>query len=263
MQARARAGSDRRLTQRLARAFISIAVLIVATLLVTGACFASFLGHFEPACNTLISGRDAVDEAHSGMLDEETGLRGYLDSGDQTFLATYYAGQAEIAAGDGASITLATRPDLVADVITLRVEQQRWLSEWATPALAIERAVTGAAQRESFLLSGKALFDRYRAASDALTAQVNSDVAGEQNAEHNVVLIALAVSVGMLVFTIVVARRQHRALRASIVMPINDLLSTMRSVSSGDLSARPTGVGPRELREVADELGRMTLTLAV
>ena len=196
------------------------------------------------------------------MLDEETGLRGYLDSGDQTFLAPYYAGQAEIAAGDSASISLATRPDLVAEVITLRVEQQRWLSEWATPALAIERAVTGAAQRESFLLSGKALFDGYRAASDALTAQVNSDVAGEQNAEHDVVLIALAVSVGMLVFTVVVARRQHRALRASIVMPINDLLSTMRRVSSGDLSARPAGVGPLELREVADELGRMTLTLA-
>jgi diguanylate cyclase (GGDEF)-like protein len=262
MQARARAGSDRRLTQRLARAFIAIAVLIVATLLVTGACFAAFLGHFEPAVNTLISGRDAVDEAHNGMLDEETGLRGYLDSGDQTFLATYYAGQAEIAAGDSASITLATRPDLVAEVITLRVEQQRWLSEWATPALAIERAVTGAAERESFLLNGKALFDRYRAASDALTAQVNSDVASEQNAEHNVVLIALAVSIGMLAFTVLVARRQHRALRASIVMPINDLLSTMRSVSSGDLSARPAGVGPRELREVADELGRMTLTLA-
>lgn len=262
MQARARPGSDRRLTQRLARAFIAIAVLIIATLLVTGACFAAFLGHFEPAVNTLISGRDAVDEVHNGMLDEETALRGYLDSGDQTFLATYYAGQAEIAAGDFASISLATRPDLVAEVITLRVEQQRWLSEWATPALDIERAVTGAAERESFLLSGKALFDRYRAANDALTAQVNSDVAGEQNAEHNVVLIALAVSLGMLVFTIVVARRQHRALRASIVTPINDLLSTMRSVSAGDLSARPVGVGPLELREVADELGRMTLTLA-
>ena len=87
-------------------------------------------------------------------------------------------------------------------------------------------------------------------------------MAGEQNAEHNVVLVALAVSVGMLVFTVLVARRQHRALRASIVMPINDLLSTMRKVSSGDLSARPAGVGPPELREVADELGRMTLTLA-
>ncbi len=262
MQARARAGSDRRLTQRLARAFIAIAVLIIATLLATGACFAAILGHFEPAVNALISGSDAVDEVHNGMLDEETGLRGYLDSGDQTFLAPYYAGQAEIAAGDAESISLATRPDLVAEVITLRVEQQRWLSEWATPALAIERAVTGAAQRESFLLSGNALFNGYREADNALTAQVNSDVAGEQKAEHDVVLIALAVSVGMLVFTVVVARRQHRALRASIVMPINDLLLTMRRVSSGDLSARPAGVGPLELREVADELGRMTLTLA-
>jgi len=188
----------------------------------------------------------------------ETGLRGYLDGGDQSFLAPYYAGQTEILAGDNASISLATRTDLVDEIITMRVDQQRWLSEWATPALAIERAVTGATQRESFLLSGKVLFDRYRAATDDLTALVSSDIAGEQTAEHNVVLVALAVSLGMLVFTIVVARRQHRALRASIVMPINDLLSTMQRVSSGDLSARPAGVGPPELREVADELGRMT-----
>ncbi len=261
MQAKARAGSDRSLTQRLGRAFIAVAVLIIATLLVTGACFAAFLGHFEPSVNTLISGRDGVNKVQNGMLDEESGLRGYLDGGDQAFLAPYYAGQTEILEGDTASISLATRTDLVDEIITMRVDQQRWLSEWATPALDIERAVTGLAQRDSFLLSGKVLFDRYQAASDNLTAQVNADIAGEQTAEHNVVLVALAVSFGMLVFTIVVARRQHRALRASIVTPINDLLTTMQKVSSGDLSARPAGVGPPELREVADELGRMTLTL--
>ena len=190
------------------------------------------------------------------MLIEETGLRGYLDSGDRTFLAPYYAGQAEIAAGDLArSEQPATRPDLRRRG---HHTARRPAALAGRRALGHERAVTGAAQRESFLLSGKALFDHYRAASDALNVQVDADVAGEQNAEHNVVLIALAVSLAMLVFTIVVARRQHRALRASIVMPINDLLSTMRRVSSGDLSARPAGVGPLELREVADELGRMT-----
>jgi len=70
MQAKARAGSDRSLTQRLGRAFIAVAVLIIATLLVTAACFAAFLGYFEPSVNTLISGRDGVNEVQNGMLDE-------------------------------------------------------------------------------------------------------------------------------------------------------------------------------------------------
>jgi diguanylate cyclase (GGDEF)-like protein len=262
MQAKARVASDRSLTQRLARAFAAVSVLIVATLAVTGGCFAVVLEHFEPSVNALIAGRGAIDDVQNGMLDEETGLRGYLDSGNQVFLSSYYGGQQEILDGDSASIKVATRPDLVGPTIAVRVAQQRWFSEWATPALAIERAVTSESARQSFLLSGKALFDAYRTASAALSTQVDIDIADEQTAEHAVVLVALAVAGGMLVLTILVARRQHRGLRAAVVTPVNDLLTTMRKVGAGDLTAQPAGVGPPELREVAAELGQMTMTLA-
>lgn len=262
MQARTRVAPNRSLTERLARAFAAVSVLIVATLAVTGGCFAVVLQHFEPSVNALIAGRGAIDEVQNGMLDEESGLRGYLDSGDQVFLASYYGGQQEILSGDSATIKLATRPDLVGPVLAMRVAQQRWFSEWATPALAIERAVTGPSARQSFLLSGKALFDAYRTASAALSTQVDVDVGAEQTAEHAVVLMALAAAGGMLVLTILVARRQHRGLRAAVVTPVDDLLTTMRKVAAGDLTAQPAGVGPPELREVAVELGQMTTTLA-
>ncbi|MGA8666058.1 MAG: diguanylate cyclase, partial [Candidatus Dormiibacterota bacterium] len=178
------------------------------------------------------------------------------------FLASYYGGEQEILSGDSATIKLATRPDLVGPVLAMRVAQQRWFSEWATPALAIERAVTSPSARQSFLLSGKALFDAYRTASAALSTQVDVDVGAEQTAEHAVVLMALAAAGGMLVLTILVARRQHRGLRAAVVTPVDDLLTTMRKVAAGDLTAQPAGVGPPELREVAVELGQMTTTLA-
>jgi len=140
MQVRSQVASDRSLTQRLARAFIAVSVLIIATLVVTGACFAAVLGHFEPNINTLIAGRASMDSVQNGMLDEETGLRGYLSSGDQVFLTSYYQGRDEIARGNSSSINLATRPDLIGAILAMRVAQQRWFSEWATPALAIERA---------------------------------------------------------------------------------------------------------------------------
>jgi diguanylate cyclase (GGDEF)-like protein len=262
MQARSRAASDRSITQRLARAFVAVSVLIVATLAVMGVSFAAVLGHFEPSVNALLAGRDAIDSVQNGMLDEETGLRGYLDSGDQVFLSAYYAGKDEILRGDTASLNLAARPDLVESIITMRVAQQRWFSEWVTPALAIERAVTDPTAQRSFLLSGKALFDAYLTTSNEVNTQVDTDIAAEQTTEHDVVLIGLAVGGGMLMLTIVVARRQHRTLRAAVVTPINDLLSTMRKVSAGDLTAQPAGIGPPELREVAAELGQMTTSLA-
>jgi diguanylate cyclase (GGDEF)-like protein len=196
------------------------------------------------------------------MLDEETGLRGYLNTGDQVFLGPYYAGRQEIATGDSGSLSLATDPDLVGLVLATRIAQQRWLSEWATPALAIERAVTSPSAQRSFLLSGKALFDTYRNANDLVNAKVDADVAAVQTDEHNVILIAGGIAGVMLLLNVVVARRQHRALRIAVVTPINDLLATMRKVGAGDLTAQPAGVGPPELREVASELGQMTMTLA-
>jgi diguanylate cyclase (GGDEF)-like protein len=254
--------SDRSLTQRLTRAFVVVAVLIGTTLAVTGACFATVLGHYEPSINELLAGRDAIDGANDGMLDEETGLRGYLDSGNQIYLAAYYIGRQEIASGDMDSLGLSTRPDLVGLILNMRIAQQRWTSEWAQPALATERAVTSATAQQSFLLSGKALFDAYRATNDLVNTQVDADVGADQGSEHTVVVVALALVGAMLALTIIVAVRQHRALRAAVVTPIGDLLSTMQKVGAGDLTARPMGVGPPELREVASELGRMTTTLA-
>jgi diguanylate cyclase (GGDEF)-like protein len=262
MTARFWGASDPSLAERLSRAFVAVAVLIAATLAVTAMCFAAVLGHFEPAIHDLLAGRDALGQTESGMLDEETGLRGYLPTGAQVFLTAYYTGQHEIQAGNSASLALATRSDLVGLILDQRVAQQRWLSEWATPALTFERAVNGGAAQEAFLLRGKALFDEYRTANIAVNARLDADVSAEQSAEHDLVLVALGIVGVMLVATILVARRQHRAMRASVVEPISDLLTTMRTVASGDLSARPAGVGPPELREVGIELGRMTETLA-
>jgi diguanylate cyclase (GGDEF)-like protein len=262
MKVRSRIASDPSLSERFGRAFGAVALLIAATLVLTGVCFAAVLGYYEPSISTLLAGGDAVDGAHDGMLDEETGLRGYLDSGDQIFLGPYYLGRSEIAQGNAASVDLATISGLTGPMIDLRVAQQRWISEWATPALASGKAESGATQVEAFLLQGKALFDAYRATDNAVNTIVDADIGGEQEAEHDLVLVMLGLVAMALAITTVVARRQSRRLRAAVVEPIDDLVMTMRRVGSGDLTARPTSSGPPELREVAAELTRMTDTLA-
>lgn len=262
MKVRASPSPDPSLSQRLGRAFRAVALLIGATLLITGTCFAAVLGHFEPSISQLLAGRDAVDGANDGMLDEETGLRGYLDSGNQIFLTPYYLGRTEIARGDEESLDLATIPELTGPIIAMRVAQQRWISEWAMPALASGKAESGAAQVDAFLLQGKALFDMYRTANDLVNTDVDEDVTVQQEVEHDLVVVALGLVAISLVITTVVARRQHRSLRAAVVAPIDDLVMTMRRVGSGDLTARPTSSGPPELREVAAELARMTDTVA-
>jgi diguanylate cyclase (GGDEF)-like protein len=262
MKVRATPASDPSLSERLGHAFRAVALLIGAMLVLTGVCFAAVLGYYEPSISTLLAGRDAVDGAHDGMLDEETGLRGYLDSGNQIFLAPYYQGRSAIAQGDAASLDLAAIPALTGPIIDMRIAEQRWISEWATPALDSGKAESGADQVDAFLLQGNALFLTYRIANDVVNADVDADIADAQEAEHALVIVVLGLVTMALAVTTVVARRQHRRLRAAVVEPIDDLVMTMRRVGSGDLTARPTSSGPPELREVAAELTRMTDTLA-
>jgi diguanylate cyclase (GGDEF)-like protein len=262
MTVRAAPASELSLSARFTRAFRAVAILIAATLLLTGVCFAAVLGRFQPYVSTLLAGRDAIDGANDGMLDEETGLRGYLDSGNQIFLTPYYLGRSEIAKGNAEAIDIAAIPELTAPFIAMRIAQQRWISEWATPSLSSGKAESGTAGVDAFLLQGKALFDTYRTTDGVLNADVDQTIAVQQDLEHDLVIVALGLVAISLVITTVVARRQHRSLRAAVVEPIDDLVMTMRRVGSGDLTARPASTGPPELREVAAELARMTDTLA-
>jgi diguanylate cyclase (GGDEF)-like protein len=196
------------------------------------------------------------------MLDEETGLRGFIITGDPLFLAPYYQGETELLDGDTEALTLATHSDLVTAIVNMRVAEEAWISSWAVPALTFPEAHSNVATVESFLLGGKNLFDAYRVTNSAVSKAVTADIAAEQAEEHDIVLLALALALAMLAAAVVVARRNHRALRMALVEPIAELLATMRQVAGGDLSARAHGVGPPELRDVAVELGRMTDALA-
>jgi diguanylate cyclase (GGDEF)-like protein len=220
------------------------------------------LGHYEPEIHALLAGGNAINQAHDGMLDEETGLRGFIVTDDPVFLAPYYQGKDELLDGDSAALVLATHSGLVGEIVSMRVAEEDWISSWAIPALTFPNSHNTVATVESFLLSGKNLFDAYRATNSAVSTAVNADIAGEQAQEHQIVLIALALVAATLALAVAVARRNHRALRKALVEPLSDLLTTMRQVAAGDLTARPSGIGPPELRAVAVELGRMTDALA-
>ena len=74
----------------------------------TGVCYGAVLAHFEPSINALLAGKNGVDEAFRGMLDEETGLRGFIDTGNALFLTPYHEGAQEILQGNVASGSLST-----------------------------------------------------------------------------------------------------------------------------------------------------------
>ena len=249
--------TDRSLATRLSQMFVVVTIVISFMLAMAAIAFVVILGHFEPTINGLVKGSDAVGLIHSGMLDEETGLRGYLDSGDLSYLAPYTSGAKEIAAGDAGSIALVSRADLAIPMLDMRVAERVWLDEWAKPALTTPPSGANAAQRADLMLSGKELFDTFRAAYTAVDDRIAAAVASEQKAEHAFTVAFLGLAGVVLIAMMLAARRQRRRLSAALIDPIDDLLSTMRRVSQGEFDARPAIAGPPELRELSVSLGNM------
>lgn len=249
---------ERSLAQRLSHAFLLVASLIIVTLALACGSLGLVLGHYQPSIDALLAGQAGVNQIRQGMVDEETGLRGYIDSGETPFLQPYTAGQQEIAAGEAASLPMATHADLAGPLLDMRLAERRWVDEWSTPALNVVGSALTVAQRSQFLLTGKTLFDAYRVAQATVDAQVSADIAAAQASERAVVATGLGLAAVALLATSIISRRQHRALSTALVAPVADLLVTMRRVRDGDLAARPAGIGPPELREVASDLGRMT-----
>ena len=227
----------------------------------TGVCYGAVLAHFEPSINALLAGKNGVDEAFRGMLDEETGLRGFIDTGNALFLTPYHEGAQEILQGNVASGSLSTDQALIRPLVDMRAAEQQWLTRWAIPALTFDEGASSEDVLDSFLFNGKTLLDQYRAADGVVNVRVAEEIAAEQTAEGDLVVVALGLVLATIAVTAVVTRRQHRALRTAVIAPITDLLSTMRKVGTGDLAARPAALGPPELRHVAVELSQMTARL--
>nr|WP_281386008.1 response regulator [Nocardioides luti] len=209
----------------------------------------------------------AVRLAHLAMLDQETGLRAYLITGDETFLQPYREGRQAVeqnlavvreeSAGVSSVLTLVDR------------EQERidaWDEQWVTRALRDGDAIAAMPAgpgKEQFIADGKALFDAYRTSHDELETAADARRADLEQRQSDVFVIALIVELCLLIGTILVVRRQRRRLRDSIVEPVESLLGTIGLIRDGDLGARSHGKGPQEIRDIGTGLDEMADALVL
>jgi CHASE3 domain sensor protein len=104
-------------------------------------------------------------DIHEAMLDQETGLRGWLATGDGAFLEPYEEGRENATeAVSGLLHDVRNSSDVTDRVLATLLARQQWQT-WATEAAG--RRFTYAQRADGtltrFLLEGKALFDTYRA----------------------------------------------------------------------------------------------------
>jgi diguanylate cyclase (GGDEF)-like protein len=234
--------------------------LLVATgclIVLSGAILVYVLGFLQPEQQRYGSGSRALQLAHEAMLDQETGLRGYLLVNDTRFLQPYRQGVAALASENAALTRYFGSDSSVASLLLdMRVAQQAWLSEWAL-AVAAGRAPAGRSALDAFLFRGKALFDAYRVKELALSDRVEANRESIFNRQGIAFAIGLGGVVALALVLVVAMVRQRGALSRGVVAPVAAIVAATEVIADGDLDLVLTPSGASEFRRIGESINVM------
>jgi len=245
----------------LQRVFRATGVLLAVVVVLNAALFAYLLGWLGPELESTIDNGRLVREMHEAMLDQETGLRGYLLTGEAKVLEPYTEGRVALDHATAAAERELAAGELSGDFLAMRLAQQRWMEQWADAAAAGPRFETDP-ERAAFIADGKELFDAYRTTEEHLIDRLVTKRARLLDRQR---LVLGATAMAALVTGVVlfgIARRERRQLQHLLVEPIQDLGATMARLQAGDLGARPSAHGAAELDALAQSLDAMATELA-
>ncbi|MGK5682797.1 sensor histidine kinase [Actinoplanes sp. URMC 104] len=226
---------------------IAVATLVGARLLNRTTEVSNDLNdHIAPA-------RTAVAELNAAVVDQETGVRGYLLSGDGQFLEPYESGAAAEQRLVGEIRELLPREPL-AELDTVVRQMQQWRTSTADPLITARR---DAAVPAELVARSKASFDAVRAPLDSLDTRLEAlrdagraDL-GESRSVRNTAFAFLVIALLLLIGLIAVL------LRLVVLRPLTELGTAVRRVADGDFEHELTPRGPADLALLASDVEAM------
>jgi signal transduction histidine kinase len=236
---------------------IVMALFLMIAIAVVGTALADLSSDRSTVDNVLDPASLAGQKLAYALVNQETGVRGYLLSGQTSFLAPYYSGIAEqnqqVRALAGLTATVG---GVRADLATLDNRVGAWRSGYAVPAIASVGAA-GKSPATPSVQAGKALFDNLRTPLDGLQATIARARARAEaslnGAAHTVDVTLIVIAVLLLLLVAAVAT----VLRATAIGPLTRLASEARRVAAGDFGHEVTAAGPREAADLALDVNRM------
>jgi signal transduction histidine kinase len=233
--------------------------LLVAGGAATGLTRMSVLRSVDRLDGMVLPARQAAADLTVAFVDQETGQRGFLLTGDRSFLEPYDRGRIDAASLER-RLTHLLRDDPPGLDLLRRIEAaaQDWDAQAARPQIAARSLgpIPDEVQRD-LGATAKALFDTLRARLDALaarTAQLTrlqlDHIAGAEAVANGVAVGTLAVAVALALVTVPLLR--HR-----LTHPLERLLTDVQAVAAGDHERPISAQGARELETIAASVETM------
>lgn len=231
---------------------VAVAIATVLSLAIIGTALGLSIASrssSEDALHTLVPSNATANQLLADVVDQETGERGYVITGQTRFLQPYNAGRGRVR-----GLVAQLRGDLVGRPADLRLLSQfvyryeRWLTVFAMPQIADVRSGhgTAAVAREKTGL-GKEAFDRLRASMSRLLHRI---AVGERRAlskakglQSWLIWVALASVVLLIAGNVAL----FLLLRRWVINPIRSLDEEVRLVATRDVDHAIEAAGPEEL----------------
>jgi PAS domain S-box-containing protein len=236
---------------------------VVAVIFVSSAVVYDRLRVIEEAKNSRVHTTHVLEmlqSAMDAMLDQETGVRGYLISGNEGSLEPYHSGSNAFAAAFRKLKDLTSdNPAQQSRLDELNELAPKWRSEVAERAIALmakpetredARALEGS-------MAGKAAMDLIRAKVDEI-ARVERDLLAKRDAvQTHAYATAYMMTILGATASLAIAILMGVLLTRAITMPITRMTSAMAALAKGNTSVEVPEVG----RD--DEIGAMAAAVAV
>ena len=245
------------LAQRLSGTFVLFGAICAAAFIVTALSYGVRWAWLTPQLKASQLAVRAEVAAHTAMIEEENGVRAFLLTNDRRFIEPFLRGERErTEAHQALDQHVDAASGWAGQMLKTRFAEESWRQHWAKPAT--ERPPGAVPPSMS---DGKALFDAYRTEQAAFIngLREHRDLLSER--EQLLAAGRSAFQLMVIGSVLLLAWRQHRALRTAIVEPVAALLDHIRRVRDGQLQTTVHLAGPRELRQLGEGLNEMVRAL--
>ena len=195
----------------------------------------------------------------AALVNQETGVRGFVATGNRDFLVPYQQGRQEEDAALATLRRLGTAeslPELTTGLDAIRGKIEAWRADYAEPTIAAVTA-SGPAGVNVDPALGKARFDALRAAFErqrtGLTEARTNARASLDSAANTLLALCIAIGAGLLVLLFTIGIWVHRI----VTIPVERLAGEVRVVAAGQFGRQVNGQGPRELVELGTGIDHM------
>jgi signal transduction histidine kinase len=239
-------------------ALLSLLLFSVASVVAGGVALVSLHDNRQQVISTIDPAALAAQQLQIALLDQETGVRGYALSGQQSFLAPYTSGMTEErnALKTLRAVFKQLPASATADLKSVTTQAHFWRTHYAQPTIS-KVSSTGKPVLSPAILAGKADFDALRTRISVLQDDVSaariSAVAALNDSATVLDIVFIAVAVGLAVIVVLLAL----GLRAAAIRPLDRLAAEARLVADGNFDRRVALTGPREVTDLAADVNTM------